>query len=141
MRARRLAARRHFGDGLMQIGIEAAVGRVDGLDAVAFQRGQQLALGRFHAFDHAFGLRAEGRARIGGKRLDGALEIVGHRQNIAGEFGHGVLGGVLLLALGAAARVFRVRPARAACGPSASADFRFQRGKLVAIAAPLASGM
>ena len=54
------------------------------LDAVAFERIQQLALGERHAFQEAL----EGGVALGGvsrNRADGALEIVPDADDVAGQ--------------------------------------------------------
>ena len=68
-----------------------------------------MALRRLDAFDHGLHLRCGGGAHIGRIGVERALQIVGDRKHVAGEFGHGILRGLGLLALGAAAHVLGIR--------------------------------
>jgi hypothetical protein len=81
-----------------------------GSDAIA-QGLQRLAVGGFHAVQHRHNLRIGGGAPSAGTAAR-AARIVGNAHHVAGEFGHRILGGFVLLPLGAAADIFRLARAR-----------------------------
>ncbi len=103
--ARRPAFARHFGDRLVQVGVEFGAVRRDRLDAVIGQGRHELALGRLDAVDHAANLGIGGVAHRLGQMGEGAGEIVGDAQHVAGKAADRELLGVLALALAAAADV------------------------------------
>ena len=88
----------------MQVGVELAVG-IDRLDAVAFQGGDQLAVGSLDAVQHRDDGGVGCRARLLRHGGQGAGEIVGDADHVAGEPGHGILAGLDLLAGGDAADI------------------------------------
>src|SRR5207244_666593 len=93
----------HLEDRLVEVVVEALAFRVDALQPVALEGGQQFALGRRDTFEQAF------RARVQDLRFRHAVEraaqIVDRREQVAGKVADRVFLSVLALALGAAADV------------------------------------
>ena len=76
---------------------------VDAADAVALEGGEQLTLGDLDPRDQpGEGLIA---TMLIAQAVEGAAQVIGHRQQIAGEPADRVFGGVLALALSAAAQI------------------------------------
>ena len=81
-------------------------GRLDAFETIALERGEQLLLGHLQADREVARQRIGG---IGGGMLQGAGQVVGDAQQVAGELGDGVGAGVVDLPLGAPAGVFSFR--------------------------------
>ncbi len=111
----------------MDVRIKGRALGLDGLDAITFEHGEQLAFGHLDAA----GQRIEGRIGGTSRRIDAGqrpLQVVGDGEQIAGERGNGVLARLLAVALGAAADVFRLgeRPQPLILQPC---DLRLQFGE------------
>ena len=73
---------------------------------MALEHVQQFALGDFNAGDQVLFNFAGALALLFGQGLQGAAQIVGHAEKIAGEIRGGIKGGLGLFALGALPQIF-----------------------------------
>ena len=97
----------HLEHRFMQVRVEALARlRGDFANPVALEDRQQLPLGHLDAFDHRLDAFGGAVALVVLKRLDGAPQIVGHLQHVAGEIGCRIARRIRLVALGALAGVF-----------------------------------
>src|SRR5581483_8255889 len=124
-RAGGLAAVLRLEDRLVEIVVEALALGVDAADAVAFEGGEQLALGRRDPFDEAARLLVLDLA--GGYAVERAAQIVGRGEQVAGKTGDGVALRLRALALAAAPGVLGLGE-RAQQAVLALVELGFERG-------------
>jgi len=98
---RRLIGRRNFVHRLVYVGVEPLTQWREFFDAVLLQRFEELALGKFNAFNECLHLGVGGLAQLGTDGLQRAMHVVCDCQNVAGKSRNAIQAGVENLALGA----------------------------------------